>query len=74
MRAALASDVTAAIWAKDYDGALSRLAGLKPQIDAFFDDVMVNDPDPDLRRNRLALVARVRELFGGVADLSRLPG
>ncbi len=71
---ALASDVTAALWARDYDGALSRLAGLRPQIDAFFDDVMVNDPDPDLRRNRLALVARVRELFGGVADLSRLPG
>jgi glycyl-tRNA synthetase beta chain len=72
--AALASDVTAAIWSKDYDGALSRLAALRPQIDAFFDDVMVNDPDPDLRRNRLALVGRVRELFGGVADLSRLPG
>ena len=71
---ALASDVTAALWARDYDGALSRLAGLKPQIDAFFDDVMVNDPDPELRRNRLALVGRVRELFGGVADLSRLPG
>jgi glycyl-tRNA synthetase beta subunit len=35
---------------------------------------MVNDPDPALRSNRLALVARVRELFNGVADLSRLPG
>jgi len=36
--------------------------------------VMVNDPDPALRANRLALVARVRSLFAGVADFSRLPG
>ena len=35
---------------------------------------MVNDPDPALRDNRLALVAAIRALFGGVADLSRLPG
>jgi len=35
---------------------------------------MVNDPDPALRSNRLTLVARVRSLFAGVADLSRLPG
>ena len=71
---ALSAEVTAALWSRDYDGALSRLAGLRPQIDAFFEHVMVNDPDPALRSNRLALVARVRELFNGVADLSRLPG
>jgi glycyl-tRNA synthetase beta chain len=47
---------------------------LRPAVDAFFTDVMVNDPDPSLRANRLALVSRVRELFSGVADLSRLPG
>jgi glycyl-tRNA synthetase beta subunit len=35
---------------------------------------MVNDPDAALRANRLALVNRVRTLFSGVADLSRLPG
>ena len=57
-----------------YNAALTTLAGLRPAIDAFFNDVMVNDPDPALRANRLALVGRVRELFSGVADLSRLPG
>ena len=57
-----------------YDAALTLLASLRPTIDAFFNDVMVNDPDAALRANRLALVNRVRTLFSGVADLSRLPG
>jgi glycyl-tRNA synthetase beta chain len=72
--AALTGEVTRAVAARDYDGALARLASLRPQIDAFFEDVMVNDPDAALRANRLALVNAVRTLFGGVADLSRLPG
>jgi glycyl-tRNA synthetase beta chain len=71
---ALEGEVTRAVAARDYDGALARLAALRPQIDAFFEDVMVNDPDAALRANRLALVASIRALFGGVADLSRLPG
>ncbi len=71
---ALADEVRRAVAARDYDGALARLASLRPAIDAFFEHVMVNDPDPALRANRLALVAAVRALFGGVADLSRLPG
>jgi glycyl-tRNA synthetase beta chain len=71
---ALADEVRRAVAARDYDGALARLASLRPPIDAFFEDVMVNDPDPALRANRLALVAAIRALFGGVADLSKLPG
>lgn len=67
-------ELQAALDARDYAAALSRLAALRPVIDQFFADVMVNDPDPDLRRNRLALVAEVRRAFMGVADLSRLPG
>ena len=54
--------------------ALGRLATLRPQIDAFFDQVLVNDPDPELRDNRVALLAELRTLFCSVADLSRLPG
>ncbi|MCP5327546.1 MAG: glycine--tRNA ligase subunit beta [Sinobacteraceae bacterium] len=72
--AALADEVASAVAARDYDGALARLASLRPPIDAFFEQVMVNDPDARLRTNRLALVAQIRKLFGGVADLSRLPG
>jgi len=71
---AVAGNVESALAARHYDAALETLAELRPAIDAFFTNVMVNDPDPALRTNRLALVARVRGLFAGVADLSRLPG
>ncbi len=71
---ALRDDVSARLRTADYAGALERLGTLRPAIDGFFDEVMVNDPDPALRRNRLALVASVLTLFSGVADLSRLPG
>lgn len=71
---AVSAAVTADIAARRYDDALAKLAALRPSIDAFFNDVMVNDPDPALRSNRLALVSRVRSLFAGVADFSKLPG
>lgn len=58
----------------DYAAALRSLAALRPVIDDFFTDVMVNDPDLALRENRLALVAQIRHAFIGVADLSCLPG
>jgi glycyl-tRNA synthetase beta chain len=66
--------VAAATVRKDYAGALSLLAQLRPAVDAFFDQVMVMAEDPGLRANRLALLAQMRTLFAGVADLSRLPG
>lgn len=71
---AVATKVTQDVAARRYDAALASLAALRPAIDAFFNDVMVNDPDPSLRANRLALVSRVRSLFAGVADFSKLPG
>ena len=43
--------------------ALDLLAGLRPQVDEFFDRVLVNDPDAALRNNRLALLAQLRALF-----------
>ncbi len=58
----------------EYTGALGRLAELRPAVDAFFDSVLVMDADPQLRANRLSLLAQLRGLFSGVADLSRLPG
>ncbi|HYB65016.1 MAG TPA: glycine--tRNA ligase subunit beta, partial [Steroidobacteraceae bacterium] len=59
---------------REYTGALGRLAQLRPAVDAFFDQVMVMDEDPVLRANRLGLLAQLRALFAGIADLSRLPG
>jgi glycyl-tRNA synthetase beta chain len=58
----------------DYAAALGELARLRPEVDRFFDTVMVMDPDPALRANRLALLNGLLKLFAGIADLSRLPG
>jgi glycyl-tRNA synthetase beta chain len=66
--------VSAATARKDYAAALTLLAQLRPAVDAFFDQVMVMDENPQLRANRLALLTQMRGLFAGVADLSRLPG
>jgi glycyl-tRNA synthetase beta chain len=68
------TDVERALAKRDYAGALGRLATLRPVVDTFFDDVMVNAEDPALRRNRLALLAQLRGLFTRIADLSFLPG
>ena len=66
--------VEAALARGDYRGAFTVLAQLRPAIDAFFDGVMVNDPDARLRDNRQALLRALRALFTRIADLSRLPG
>ena len=65
---------TRALDKRDYGAALTRLATLRPAVDAFFDGVMVNAEDAALRRNRLALLANLRGLFTRIADLSCLPG
>jgi glycyl-tRNA synthetase beta chain len=60
--------------ARDYTQMLTKLAGLRAAVDAFFDGVMVMADDAALKNNRLALLAELRGLFLRVADLSRLPG
>lgn len=56
----------------DYPGALKRLAGLRPFVDRFFDDVMVMVDDEAARANRLALLHRLRSLFLRMADAALL--
>ncbi len=58
--------------AGDYTKALKLLAALRAAVDSFFDNVMVNCEDADLRRNRLALLNSLSALFLSAADLSRL--
>jgi glycyl-tRNA synthetase beta chain len=55
-----------------YTEALHHLAGLADPVDRFFTDVLVMDPDPVVRANRLALLARVVTLIRPIADLSRV--
>ena len=57
----------------DYASALTALAGLRAPVDTFFDQVMVMAEDDAVRRNRLALLNRLRNLFLRVADISLLP-
>lgn len=57
---------------RDYAAALARLAALRDPVDRYFDDVMVMTDDVGVRRNRLALLAGLRELFLAIADVSRL--
>ena len=72
--AGMITDVDRALAKRDYAAALTRLAGLRPAVDGFFDAVMVNAEDAQLRRNRLALLAELRRQFTRIADLSCLPG
>ena len=58
--------------ARQYSETLARLAALREPVDAFFEAVMVNAEDASVRANRYALLARLRGLFLGVADISLL--
>jgi glycyl-tRNA synthetase beta chain len=58
--------------AGDYTGSLRTLAVLRAPVDAFFDGVMVNADQTDLRLNRLGLLATLHQAMNRVADLSRL--
>ncbi len=60
--------------AGDYTASLQTLAVLRAPVDAFFDDVMVNAEQMDLRLNRQGLLKSLHEAMNRVADLSRLAG
>jgi glycyl-tRNA synthetase beta chain len=68
----LAPRAAAQFEAGDYTGSLQTLAALRAPVDAFFDGVMVNAQEADLRLNRLGLLAKLHQAMNRVADLSRL--
>ena len=57
---------------REYTRGLELLAQTRPAIDAFFDNVLVMDEDAAVRRNRIALLGELRQLFLEVADISHL--
>ncbi len=59
---------------EDYPAAMALMARLRPPLDAFFDRVTVNVTEPELRRNRLRLLSRVRAAMDRVADFSKIEG
>lgn len=66
------SDVGPLAADRQYQASLERLASLREPVDSFFDQVLVNAEDPQIKANRYALLARLRGLFLGVADISLL--
>ncbi|WP_324710903.1 glycine--tRNA ligase subunit beta [Pseudomonas citronellolis] len=70
--AAAEGEVAPLARARDYRTALARLAALRAPVDAFFEEVLVNADDSAVRANRYALLAKLRGLFLGVADISLL--
>jgi len=64
----------AAVESEDFEGAMAALASLRAPIDAFFDSVIVNDPEPAKRAARLSLLERVRVAVHKVADFSKISG
>ncbi len=69
-----APEVDAALEREDFAAAMTSLAALRAPVDAFFDRVLVNDPDPAVRLNRLRLLGQVRDLMNRVADFSQVAG
>jgi len=55
-----------------YREALEQIATLRPHVDLFFDKVMVMAPEPEIRQNRLALIAMVLTSFSSIADFSEI--
>ncbi len=70
--AALSPVVEAHLARGEFSPALVALAGLRSAVDAFFDKVLVNAEDPDLRANRLSLLTGLERLLNRVADISLL--
>ena len=66
--------LSAALADENFAAALAALAALRAPLDTFFEDVTVNAADPDLRLNRLRLLARIGEAMGQVADFAQIEG
>jgi glycyl-tRNA synthetase beta chain len=71
---AVAGHVDDHVAREDYEGAFAVLAELRPAVDAFFDGVMVNADEPDVRTNRLAVLAGLRTVTRKLADFSKIAG
>ncbi len=57
---------------KNYEKILEMLVKFGSVIDSFFDDVLVNVKDKEIKQNRYNILTRIRDLFLQVADLSKL--
>jgi glycyl-tRNA synthetase beta chain len=66
--------VAANIVNEEFAAAMNDLASLREPVDAFFENVLVNDDDPEVRVNRLNLLAKLRDTMHLIGDFSKLTG
>jgi glycyl-tRNA synthetase beta chain len=71
---AAAPTATKAVSEERFEDAMAALATLRAPIDAFFDEVTVNDDDPDKREARLNLLTRFTRAVAKTADFSKIEG
>jgi glycyl-tRNA synthetase beta chain len=69
-----AQEAEEAIVREDFGGAMLALAKLRGPVDTFFEKVLVNDEDENVRANRLALLEQIRTATSKVADFSKIAG
>ena len=68
------SEIAPALAKEDFAGAMRHMAALRVPVDAFFDSVKVNAPDPEIRENRLHLLASLRATVHQIGDFSKIEG
>jgi glycyl-tRNA synthetase beta chain len=68
------SAIAPAMQTEDFAAAMSAMAALRAPIDAFFEAVQVNTDNEIIRRNRLNLLSRIRQICLSVADLTKIEG
>ncbi len=68
------AQISKAMEAEDFATAMGSMARLRGPIDAFFEAVQINTDNDVIRRNRLNLLSRIRQICGQAADLTRIEG
>jgi len=68
------SEIAPALASEDFAQAMHHMAALRVPVDAFFDTVKVNAPDPKIRENRLHLLAALRATIHQIGDFSKIEG
>ncbi|MGV8840722.1 MAG: glycine--tRNA ligase subunit beta [Bauldia sp.] len=68
------TEVEESLREEDFAAAMDAMSNLRGPVDAFFEKVLVNDPDPAIRQNRLRLLNRIRAATLKVADFSKIAG
>jgi glycyl-tRNA synthetase beta chain len=71
---AVKEEAAKAVAREDFEGAMTVIAKLRPDVDAFFDKVTVNVEMADRRENRLKLLNEIRAATAAVADFSKIEG